>query len=80
MRFRAEYIQTDRPIHEGDCAAKLWKNHRLLEPEYSDLEAILSKMKTLVDLNIDFDIAQKVDFSEIEKRLPCALSQKGMEH
>lgn len=64
VRFRAEYIQTDRPIREGDRAARLWGNHRLLEPEYSDLEAMLSKMKMFVNLNT----AQKVDFSEVEKR------------
>lgn len=69
VRFRAEYIQTDRPICEGDRAARLWENHRLLEPEYSDLEAMLSTMKTFVNLNVDFNTAQKVDFSEVEKRL-----------
>lgn len=72
VRFRAEYIQTDRPIHEGDRAAKLWKNHRLLEPEYSDLEAMLSKMKTFVDLNAE----EKVDFSETEKRLNISLPRE----
>lgn len=65
VRFRAEYIQTDRPIHEGDRAARLWENHRLLEAEYTDLEAMLSKMKTFVNLNR----SKEVDFSEVEKRL-----------
>lgn len=72
VRFRAEYIQTDRPIREGDCAARLWENHRLLEPEYKDLEAMLSKMKTVVNLNTE----QKVDFSEVEKRLGIALPKE----
>lgn len=76
VRFRAEYIQTDRPIREGDMAARLWKNHRLLEPEYSDLEAMLSKMKTFVDLNVDFNTAQKADFSEVEKRLGITLPRE----
>lgn len=65
VRFRSEYMQTDHPICEGDCAVRLWENHRLLEPEYTDLEAMLSKMKMFVNLNME----QKVDFSEVEKRL-----------
>lgn len=72
VRFRAEYIQTDHPICEGDRAARLWENHRLLEPEYTDLEAMLSKMKTFIDLNTE----QKVDFSEVEKRLGIALPKE----
>lgn len=76
VRFRAEYIQTDRPIREGDMAARLWENHRLLEPEYSDLKAMLSKMKTFVDLNVDFNTAQNIDFSEVEKRLNISLPRE----
>lgn len=72
VRLRAEYMQTDRPISEGDRAARLWKNHRLLEPEYTDSEAMLSKMKTFVNLNTE----QKVDFSDIEKKLSIALPKE----
>lgn len=70
--IKPEYIQTDHPISEGDLAARLWENHRLLEPEYTDLEAMLSKMKTFVNLNTE----QKVDFSEAEERLNIALPKE----
>lgn len=76
VRFRAEYIQTDRRICEGDRAARLWENHRLLEPEYTDLETMLSKMTTFANLDVDFNTSQKVDFSKVEDRLGIALPKE----
>lgn len=70
--IKPEYIQTDHPICEDDLAVNLWENHRLLEPEYTDLEAMLSKMKTFVNLNTE----QEVDFSEVEKRLNIVLPKE----
>ena len=52
-RIKPEYIQSDRPIHEDDQAVQLWNNHSLLDPEYADLKAMLSKMKTFVNLNTE---------------------------
>ena len=70
--IKPEYILSDHPISEDDRAVWLWENHSLLEPEYTDLEAMLSKMKMFVNLNME----QKVDFSTVEKRLNIALPKE----
>ena len=63
--IKQEYIRTENPISEKECAVRLWDNHGLLEPEYEDLEAIFSRMQTVANLNIEED----VDFGEVEERL-----------
>ena len=35
------------------AAVRLWDNHRLLEAEYSDLQAMLLKMGTFMNLNME---------------------------
>ena len=45
------------------AVCRFWENHSLLEPEYADLQAILSKMSLFMDLNTK----QEVDFSPAEK-------------
>ena len=51
---------------------RFWENHSLLEPEYADLQAILSKMSLFMDLNTE----QEVDFSPAEKRLRMKLPRE----
>lgn len=71
-KIKPEHIQSDHPICEDDWAVRLWDNHSLLEPEYTDLEAMLLKMKMFVNLNMK----QKIDFSTVEKRLNIALPKE----
>ena len=51
---------------------RFWENHSLLEPEYADLQAMLSKMSLFMDLNAE----QEVDFSPAEKRLRMKLPRE----
>lgn len=62
---RPEYIQSEHPVHENDCAVRLWENHRLLEPEYADLQTMLLKMGSFMKINSE----QELDFSTVEARL-----------
>jgi len=74
-KVRPEYIQSNHPISEEERAVRLWDNHSLLEPEDTDLQTMLLKMRLFINLNIE----QKVDFSIMEKRrnitLPKELKQ-----
>ena len=54
------------------AVCRFWENHSLLEPEYADLQAILSKMSLFMDLNTK----QEVDFSPAEKRLRMKLPRE----
>lgn len=65
-------IQTDRPICKEDRAVQFWDNHRLLEPEYADLQAMLLKMKLFLNVNTE----QDVDFSIAEKKLNVPLPKE----
>lgn len=69
---KPEYILTDHPVHEDDWAVRLWDNHRLLEPEYADLQAMLLKMSSFMNLNTD----REVDFSAVEERLHFSLPEE----
>lgn len=69
---RPEQVQTDHPIGKDDRAVRLWDNHSLLEPEYEDLQAMLLKMKSFMNLNTE----QEVDFSAIEERLNISLPRE----
>lgn len=69
---RPECIQTNRPIHENDWAVRLWENHSLLEPEYVDLQAMLLKMGSFININTK----QAVDFSMVEERLHISLPKE----
>ena len=44
-------------------AVRFWENHHLLEPEYADLQAMICKMQSFMNLSVKEDI----DFSEVEK-------------
>lgn len=54
------------------AVCRFWENHSLLEPEYADLQAMLSKMSLFMDLNTE----QEVDFSPAEKRLRMKLPRE----
>lgn len=71
-RTKPEYIRTDHPICEDDRAVTFWDNHSLLEPEYTDLEAMLSQMKMFVNLNTE----QEVDLSPVEQKLNLTLPKE----
>lgn len=70
--FKPERIQTDHPIKEDDWAVQFWDNHSLLEPEYEDLQAMLLKMNTFLNLHME----QKPDFSDVEKQLGSSLPKE----
>lgn len=69
---KPEYIQTDHPIKEDDWAAQLWDNHRLLEPEYTDLQAMLLKMASFQNITTE----QNIDFSMTEERLKTTIPKE----
>lgn len=69
---RLERIRTNRPISEDDWAVRLWDNRQLLEPEYVDLQAMLSKMGSFMNINIK----QAVAFSMVEERLHISLPKE----
>ncbi|MDE7271783.1 MAG: hypothetical protein K2N95_01810 [Lachnospiraceae bacterium] len=62
---RPECILTDRQFNEEDQAVRLWENHSLLEPEYTDLQAMILKMRSFMNLGMEED----VDFSAVEEKL-----------
>lgn len=70
--FSPEYIQTEHPVSEEDWAVRLWDNHRLLEPEYADLQTMLLKMRSFMNINTE----QEVDFSAVEERLQFSLPKE----
>lgn len=69
---KSERIRTIRPIREDDWAVILCDNHRLLEPEYVDLQAMILKMGSFMNLNKK----QAVDFSMVEERLSFSLPKE----
>ena len=62
---RSERILTDHPISKEDQAVRFWENHHLLEPEYTDLQAMILKMQSFMNLSRKED----VDFSAVEEKL-----------
>ena len=70
--MKSEYIKTDYPIHKDERAVRFWDNHRLLEPEYEDLQSMLLKMRRFTNLNTE----QEVDFSVTEERLNSYLPKE----
>ena len=62
---RAEHILTDHQISKEDQAVRFWENHHLLEPEYTDLQAMILKMQSFMNLSRNED----VDFSAVEEKL-----------
>ncbi|MBC5706503.1 hypothetical protein H8S75_00830 [Hungatella sp. L12] len=71
-KLKSYNIQTNRPICEDDWAVILCDNHRILEPEYADLQAMLLKMGLFMNLNTK----QAVDFSMVEERLSISLPKE----
>lgn len=71
-KVKQEYIMTNHPRGEEKWAVRLWENHRLLEPEYENLQAMLTQLQTVMRLNKE----QTVDFSEVEKRLNVKLPKE----
>lgn len=71
-KVKPQHIQTNHPISEDDWAVRLWDNHSLLEPEYEDLQTMLLKMRTFINLSTDL----KMDFSAVEKRLGISLPKE----
>lgn len=69
---KPECIQTEHPISEDDWAVRLWDNHSLLDPEYVDLQTLLAKMESFVNVNTE----QAVDFSMVEARLAVSLPRE----
>lgn len=67
-----EYISTSQALGETDRAVRLWDNHRLLEPEYAALQAMLGKMQAFMPLNH----GQMMDFSAVEERLQISLPKE----
>ena len=62
---RPERIMTAHQFNKEDRAVRFWENHHLLEPEYADLQAMICKMQSFMNLSVKEDI----DFSEVEKKL-----------
>jgi len=69
---KPERLPSNHPIGEGGWAARLWDNHRLLEPEYADLRSMLLKMRSFMDLNPEGEM----DFSPVEERLRAPLPKE----
>ena len=57
-KVKPQHIQTNHPISEDEWAVRLWDNHSLLEPEYTDLQEMFLKMRAFMNLSTD----QEVDF------------------
>jgi len=70
--IKPERLATDHPIVEDDWAARLWENHRLLEPEYADLQSMLLKMGAFMELSTEGEM----DFSSVEERLQTPLPKE----
>lgn len=62
---RSERILTDHQIGKEDQAVRFWENHHLLEPEYIDLQAMILKMQSFMNLSVK----EAVDFSSVEEKL-----------
>ncbi|MDE6621939.1 MAG: hypothetical protein K2K74_15905 [Lachnospiraceae bacterium] len=62
---RPECILTAHQISSEDQAVRFWENHHLLEPEYTDLQAMILKMQSFMNLSVKED----VDFSAVEEKL-----------
>ena len=72
---RPEHLTPELAEHfsgRDRAVCRFWENHSLLEPEYADLQAMLSKMSLFMDLNTE----QEVDFSPAEKRLRMKLPRE----
>ncbi len=65
-------IHTDHPVSEDDWAVRLQDNHSLLEPEYTDLQTMLLKMNSFLNVNTE----QTVDFSIVEEKLNISLPRE----
>lgn len=70
--IKPENIQTDCPIGEEDWAVRLWDNHSLLEPEYADLQAMIFKMESFMNVSS----GQEIDFSMVEERLKVSMPRE----
>lgn len=70
--YNPEHILSDHPVCKDDWAVRLWENHSLLEAEYADLQAMLLKMRSFINLNTE----QEVDFSKAEERLNILLPKE----
>lgn len=68
----AKQIRTDHPVDENDWAVRLWDNHSLLEPEYADMQTMLRKMSSFLNLRPE----QEADFSVVEKQLGISLPKE----
>ena len=62
---RPECILTAHQVNKEDRAVRFWENHHLLEPEFTDLQAMISKMQSFMNLSLNEDI----DFSAVEEKL-----------
>ncbi len=69
---KPEDIRSDHPVDKEDRAVRFWENHCLLEPEYTDLQTMLSKMRWFMNLNTE----QEADFSAVEERLHTPLPKE----
>ena len=64
--IKPEQIQTDHPVSESDWAVHFQDNHRLLKPEYENLQTMLLKTGSFLKLNTG---QQEIDFSTVETKL-----------
>lgn len=62
---KPERILTDHQFNEEDRAVRFWENHHLLEPEYTDLQAMILKMQSFMNISVIEDM----DFSSVEEKL-----------
>ena len=58
-------IITDHPYNENDWAVTFWDNHRLLEPEYEDLNKMIMDMQSIIDIKL----ISNINFRKIEHKL-----------
>lgn len=63
-KIKAELIQPGHPVCGDERAVRLWENHRLLDPEYEDLQVMLLKMRSFMNINTE----ETIDFSAAEKK------------
>ncbi len=69
---KPEDIRSDHPVEKEDRAVQFWENHCLLEPEYTDLQTMLLKMRWFMNLNTE----QEADFSAVEERFHTPLPKE----
>ena len=55
-KVKPQHIQTNHPISEDEWAVRLWDNHSLLEPEYTDLQEMFLKMRAFMNLSTDQEL------------------------